>query len=246
MLFRSDLENRKVKLQETQSKKIATENKWISSKNEYINAEIELNSILQDYNEKIMKAESDKFSALSMMYDAEASLTKLQNQVTNYSIRNGYYYIVAPQAGYITKTFSQGIGEIIKDGSPICSIVPNQNEKAVELFIKPMDLPLVAVGQRVQLTFDGWPAFTFTGWPGISFGTYSAKVVSVDKTISENGKFRILAVSQNKKWPDAIQIGGGVSGFALLNNVPVVYELWRKANGFPPEYYVASQEPAKK
>ena len=246
IISKTDLENRKVKLQETQSKKIATENKWISSKNEYINAEIELNSILQDYNEKIMKAESDKFSALSMMYDAEASLTKLQNQVTNYSIRNGYYFILAPQDGYITKTFTQGIGEIIKEGSPLCSIVPNQNEKAVELYIKPMDLPLIAVGQKLQLTFDGWPAFTFTGWPGISFGTYSAKVVAVDKTISENGKFRILAVSQNQRWPDAIQIGSGVSGFALLNNVPVVYELWRKANGFPPEYYVASKEPIKK
>lgn len=245
IISKTDLENRKVKVQETQSKKIAAENKWISIKNEYINAEIELSSILQEYNEKIMKAESDKFSALSMMYDAEANLTKLQNQVSNYSIRNGYYFILAPQDGYITKTFTQGIGEIIKDGSPLCSIVPSQAENAVELYINPMDLPLIAVGQQLQLTFDGWPAFTFTGWPGASFGTYSAKIIAVDKAISDNGKFRILAVKQNDKWPDAIQIGSGVTGFALLNNVPVVYELWRKANGFPPEYYAASKEPVK-
>ena len=245
IISKTDLENRKVKVQETQSKKIAAENKWISVKNEYVNAEIELNSILQEYNEKIMKVESDKFSALSMMYDAEANLTKLQNQVSNYSIRNGYYFILAPQDGYITKTFTQGIGEIIKDGSPLCSIVPSQAENAVELYIKPMDLPLVAVGQHLQLTFDGWPAFTFSGWPGASFGTYSAKIIAVDKSISDNGKFRILAIKQNEKWPDAIQIGSGVTGFALLNNVPVVYELWRKANGFPPEFYEASKEPAK-
>ena len=237
IISKTELENRKIKLQESITKKVSAENKWMNSKNDLINAEIELNNILQEYNEKLMKAESEKFSALSGMYEAEASLTKMQNQLTNYSMRNKFYFVLAPQDGYITKTFSQGVGEIIKEGGPLCSIVPKASEKTVELYVNPMDLPLMQVGQPVQLVFDGWPAFVFTGWPGASVGTYAAEVVAIDKTISSNGKFRILAKSINDKWPDAVQIGSGVQGNALLNNVPVIYELWRKANGFPPEFY---------
>ena len=98
-------------------------------------------------------------------------------------------------------------------------------------------MPLIQKGQQVQLTFDGWPAFVFTGWPGISFGTYTSEIVAFDKSISDNGKFRILVKNKGKKWPEAIQIGSGVEGFALLNNVPLIYEIWRKMNGFPPEFY---------
>jgi hypothetical protein len=34
-----------------------------------------------------------------------------------------------------------------------------------------------------------------------------------------------------------LKIGTGVQGIALLNNVPVWYELWRNINGFPPDFY---------
>jgi hypothetical protein len=113
------------------------------------------------------------------------------------------------------------------------------------LYVNPIDLPLIQKGQNVQLTFDGWPAFVFTGWPGISFGTYQSEIVAFDKAISDNGKFRILVKNKGKRWPDAIQIGSGVEGFALLNNVPVIYEIWRKLNGFPPEFYVKATEEKK-
>lgn len=239
IISRTDLENRKVKLQEMIAKKIAAENKWINAKNDLINSEIELNNIMQEYNEKLMKAESDKFASLSTLYEAQATLTKMQNQLTNYSIRTQFYYVTAPQEGYITRTFSQGVGEIIKEGEALCSIVPKNQEKTVELYVAPVDLPLMRVGQKVQLTFDGWPAFVFSGWPGVSVGTYHAEVVAIDRNISGNGKFRVLAKSNGEKWPDAVQIGSGVSGFALLRDVPLFYELWRKANGFPPEYYQA-------
>ncbi len=238
VISKTDLENRNVKLQEAMSKKTSAENKFISSKNDLLNAEIELNSIQQEYQDKLMKAESDKFSALSMLYEGEGSLTKLQNQLANYNMRKGYYYVLAPQSGYISKTNVQGIGEIVKEGSALCSVVPTQNEQAVELYIDPIDLPLIQTGQHVQLEFDGWPAFVFSGWPGVSFGTYKAEIVAFDKVISDNGKFRILAKTHTDKWPTAIQIGSGVKGFALLNNVPLIYELWRKINGFPPDFYV--------
>jgi len=240
VISKTDLENRRVKVQEAMAKKTSADNKFMSTKNELLNAEIELNSIQQEYQEKLMKTESDKFSALSLLYDGEGSLTKLQNQLANYSMRQGFYYVLAPQDGYIAKTNIQGIGEIVKEGAALCTIVPKQEEQAVELYIAPVDLPLIQKGQKVQLQFDGWPAFVFSGWPGVSYGTYTAEIVAYDKVLSENGKFRLLAKNSGQKWPDAIQIGGGVKGFALLNKVPLFYELWRTINGFPPEFYVTN------
>jgi multidrug resistance efflux pump len=237
VISKTDLENRKVKLQEAYAKKTTSDNKFMSTKNELLNSEIDLNSIQQEFQEKLMKAESDKFSALSLLYEGEGSLTKLQNQLANYSMRKGFYYVLCPQDGYISKTYIQGIGEIIKEGASLCSIVPKQTEQAVELYIDPINLPLISKGQKIQLQFDGWPAFVFSGWPGISYGTYSAEIVAFDRVLSENGKFRILAKRIAKPWPEAIQLGGGVEGFALLNNVPLIYEFWRKVNGFPPEFY---------
>lgn len=238
IISKTDFENRKAKQQEGWAKKVSTENKWKNTKNELINSYIELNSVKQEYNEKLMKTESEKFSALSLMYDAEIGLTKMQNQLTNYTIRNAYYYVTAPQDGHVTKSFVLGVGEIVKQSESLISFVPEQKTFSVELYIEPIDLPLVHEGMNVQLVFDGWPAFVFSGWPGISFGTYHAKVISIDKVISPNGKFRVLAVEEKHDWPISTQIGSGVKGLILLKKVPVVYEMWRKLNGFPPEFYL--------
>jgi adhesin transport system membrane fusion protein len=35
----------------------------------------------------------------------------------------------------------------------------------------------------------------------------------------------------------ALRVGSGAEGIALLNNVPLWYEVWRQLNGFPPDYY---------
>ncbi len=237
VISKTDLENRNVRVQDALAAKARAENKYIADRNELLNIEIELNSIQQEFQEKLMKAESEKFSALSQLYDGMGTLTKLQNQLANYSMRQRFYFVLAPQDGFIARTYYQGIGEIVKEGSSLCTIVPDSEEKAVELYIDPVDLPLISKGQSVQLIFDGWPAFVFSGWPGASVGTFSAEVVAFDRVVSENGKFRLLAKSGDAAWPEAVQIGGGVRGFALLHDVPVIYELWRIINGFPPEFY---------
>jgi multidrug resistance efflux pump len=237
VVSKTDIENRRVKVQDAYAKKIAAENKYLATKNEMLNVEIELNAIQQDYAEKLMKADSDKFSVMSSLFEAEGSLTKLQNQLANYSMRTGFYYVLAPQDGYIHDAKIQGVGEIMKEGSSLCSIVPVQSEQVVELYINPIDLPLIKKGQTVQLTFDGWPAFVFSGWPGMSYGTFSSEIVAFDRVLSSNGKFRILAKGKDSRWPEAIQNGSGVKGFALLGNVPLIYEFWRQINGFPPEFY---------
>ena len=110
----TDLETRRLKLQEAQAKLIGTQNKLLTSQNELLNAQVELNSAENEYNEKIAKAKATKFETLSGQYDAEAATTKLQSNYSAYSVRSDMYYIRAPQAGYVTKTTKTGIGETIK------------------------------------------------------------------------------------------------------------------------------------
>lgn len=246
----TDLETRRMKFQEAESKKISQENKLLTSRNEMINALVELSSIKTEFNDKVAKTESEKYAALSSMYDAEAVVTKLQNQYMNYSVRSGYYYITAPQDGYITKALKTGLGENIKEGEEIVSIMPSSYELAVEMYIMPIDLPLVDIGQPIRVQFDGWPAIIFSGWPGVSFGTYGGKVVAIDNFISDNGKYRLLVAADpdDHKWPKELRVGAGARTMALLKDVPVWYELWRKINGFPPDYYkpVEQKENIKK
>lgn len=245
---RADVEEKRMKVQEARAKYISAQNKVEASRNELVNARLELSTVRYEYNQKVAKAESDKFSTLSAKYDAEGSVNKLRIQASNYEQRSHFYFILAPQDGFITKTIKPGIGETVKEGEGIVTIMPADYELAVELFIKPMDLPLVSTGQEVRFIFDGWPAFIFSGWPGQSFGTYSGTVVAIDNMISANGLYRILAAPRkdSEAWPEALRVGSGAQGIALLNNVPLWYEIWRKLNGFPPDYYDEGVDAAPK
>ncbi|MFM7709502.1 MAG: HlyD family secretion protein [Ferruginibacter sp.] len=235
----TELESRRIKLQENQVKTLSQLNKITTSKNEVLNAEIELQNINTDFREKVSKLESDKNATFSNMYDAEAAVTKLQNDYVNYSIRSGFYYITAPQDGFITRAIQAGLGEIVKEGTDIVSIMPKNYELAIEMYVQPQDIPLLKKGQKVMIQFDGWPSIIFSGWPGSSYGTFEGRVVAIDNFTSQNGKYRLL-VNRDPKglpWPPEIKLGAGANTFTLLNDVPVWYEMWRQINGFPPDYY---------
>ncbi|MCB0483418.1 MAG: biotin/lipoyl-binding protein, partial [Flavobacteriales bacterium] len=61
----TELETRKLKLQETQAKLIEAESKYLSAQNEYINAKISFNNIENEFGDKLAKSASDKYAALS-------------------------------------------------------------------------------------------------------------------------------------------------------------------------------------
>lgn len=233
------VEEKRVKLQEMQAKIITQENKYIASQNEVLNATMEINRITAEYGEKSAKASSDKQTALSTKFDTEAQVNKLKNQYTNYQIRNGLYYITAPQDGYVNRALQSGIGETIKEGTSIVSIMPYNFEIAVETYVDPVDFPLIHKGEKVRVWFDGWPTIVFSGWPGISYGTFGGVIVAKENFISQNGKYRVLIAPdpEDKKWPEQLSIGAGTQSLALLDNVPVWFEIWRTLNGFPPNYY---------
>jgi hypothetical protein len=159
-------------------------------------------------------------------------------------------YVTAPQNGYINKAILGGIGETFKEGDRLVGIMPAQIDLAVETYIKPIDLPLIHIGEKVRVQFDGWPAIVFSGWPNVSYGTYGAQVVAIENFISDNGKYRILLApdTSDHDWPEAIRVGSGARTIALLNDVPIWFELWRQLNSFPPNYYkpMSSDQLSKK
>ena len=241
----SEFEKRKVNYQNGLAKVNSINNKLLQNRQELTNLRIEQNSAVQEYNDKIAKAEGDRFSSLSSAASTEAEVSKLQNQYSNYDARNKLYYITAPQSGQITKARKAGIGEMLKEGEMMVEIVPDNIQYAVEMFVEPMDLPLISIGQKVRFIFDGFPVIVFSGWPESSYGTFGGKVIAVETSVSSNGKFRVLVVEdpKDKQWPKQLKMGGGANGIALLKDVRIYYELWRNINGFPPEYYIS--DPAK-
>jgi len=240
----TELESRRLKFQEVQSKLVSAENKLLAAKNDLINAKVELSSIDNQFQDKLSKAESEKFEAMSAMYDAEGMVSKMQSSYMGYQVRNSMYYITAPQDGFITKAIKSGIGEMVKQGEQLVSIMPSNFELAVEIYVEPVDLPLLQVGSHVRFVFDGWPSIVFSGWPNASYGTFGGNVVAIDNFTSKDGKYRVLVAKDRTDlpWPKQLRVGSGAEAMALLNDVPVWYELWRNLNGFPPEYYIAQSK----
>ncbi len=231
------LEQRNQYYQSALAKKTSAEMKFMNTKTELIQAQAE-------FLEKKSKAQGEKAAAQSEISNSTADVAKLNNQYENYRIRNGMYYLIAPQGGQIVQANKSGLNEILKEGEKIAEIVPLQIDHAVEIYVRPVDLPLLSKGQKVRFLFDGYPAIVFSGWPKASYGIFSGEIAVIESSVSSNGKFRILVAEDKsyRSWPKTLMLGTGASAIALLKDVPVWYELWRNINGFPPEYYQKNEK----
>jgi multidrug resistance efflux pump len=208
---------------------------------------IDINSARQEADDKIFKSRSEIATSRGEIAGTTGEVAKNRNILANYISRGNQKWLIAPQDGQIIKAKKSGINEIVKEGEMIVEMVPTQIDFAIELFVEPMDLILINRGQKVRMIFDGFPAIVFSGWPNNSYGTFGGEISMVENNRNENGKFRILVIpdSDQKGWPKELKTGTGARGFALLNTVPIWYELWRQINGFPPDYY-KTKEPTKK
>lgn len=215
------------------------EYKYQGAEADFVNAEIEIDRAQAEYLDKINKAESDLNNTLAEQFETQADLAKLRNELTNMEIRSQQYFILAPQSGYVVKATQAGIGETIKEGDPVCTIMPQSEDVAVEMYVKAMDVPLISKGRKVRIEFDGFPALQFSGWPSVSVGSFGGVVEVIDFVNSKPGEFRILVVPDkaDEKWPKQIRNGSGTQGWVMLDDVPVWYEIWRQLNGFPPSLY---------
>lgn len=234
-----ELESKRLIFQQAQAKYIGAENTYRNAKNEVEFVRLEVARLNASFADKAAKIRSDLATATSSQFEAQGSVAKLQNILSNYRARVALQYVTAAQSGYVNKALKAGIGETFKAGEKLLSIMPNNYQMAVETYIRPIDIPLIKVGEKARVEFDGWPAIVFSGWPSVSYGTYGAKVVAIENYISENDLYRVLLIPDpdDHPWPKEVRIGSGARTIALLNEVPVWYELWRQLNGFPPDYY---------
>lgn len=241
-----ELENRRNKMQEAAGKLVAAENKLDNANRELINATIDLNGIETEYLSKIFKIESEIQTANTELFKTDEDIAKLNNTYANYSIRSWFWHITAPKDGQVVKILKAGLGENVAAGEPVLTITALKPRLAIEMYVRPVDLPLMQRGEQVRIMFDGWPTIVFSGWPGVSFGTFGGRISSIDSDISENGMYRMLVApdSTDIGWPNQIRVGAGAQGFALLQDVPIWYELWRQINGFPPNFYQVPSEKA--
>jgi multidrug efflux pump subunit AcrA (membrane-fusion protein) len=236
----TELEKRRASFQNSEAKVTNAYNDFKNTQQDLVILNLEKISTNQLYADKIAKADGEFFSSQSLIAQGQGKVNKLQNQFSNYTIRSSQYFITAPQSGQISKIKYAGINEIVKEGEMIAQIVPILQDYVAEIFISPMDVQLLSKGQKVRLQFDGFPAIVFRGWPDQSYGIFSGKVAFIENNIQENGKYRVFIEpdeSYKKMWPKSLRLGSGVNCFALLNDVPVYYELWRQINGFPPDFY---------
>ena len=146
--------------------------------------------------------------------------------------------ITAPRAGTVFRVFANPGAQLVKAGEALLELVPDTNQRAVELWVDGNHVPLIDEGRPVRLQFEGWPAVQFAGWPSVAVGTFGGRVALVDQSDDGRGRFRILVVPDDADvpWPESRFLRQGVraKGFVLLDQVSLGYELWRQANGFPP------------
>ena len=201
-----------------------------------------------ELHEKRLVAQTKVDKATAFQEDAKGSALTISKEIRDLEIKLGEMQrltILAPRDGTIFRMPVFELGDAIKAGDPILTLIPETSQKAVELMVRGNDMPLVQEGQEVRLQFEGWPAVQFAGWPSVAVGTFSGIVSTVDATDNGQGEFRIL-VSPNpdsEPWPSDRYLRQGVraNGWVMMREVSLGYEMWRQLNGFP--IIVAENEP---
>lgn len=182
-------------------------------------------------------AELEYAKYLSDVSSASAELARLETRIA----RQASQSIVAPRDGIVQRILAPQGGVVVKQGQELALIVPETANRAVELVVSGNDAPLLSVGRRVRLQFEGWPAVQFAGWPSVAIGTFGGTIGVIDPGADEEGRVRIIVFpDQGEQWPDAPYLRQGVRviGWILLDTVRLGWELWRQFNGFPPSLRV--------
>lgn len=194
----------------------------------------ELGRIETEATAGIESARGSRESAAVQVAALSERVATLETRIAQQSTQ----LITAPRAGTVFRLFAAPGAELVKAGDPVVSLIPDTSSRAVELWVSGNDVPLIQDGRPVRLQFEGWPAVQFSGWPSVAVGTFGGRVALVDPSDDGNGRFRILIVpdENDAAWPEAPFLRQGVraNGFVLLDQVSLGYELWRRANGFPP------------
>lgn len=179
---------------------------------------------------------AEEANAASMLAQKEVKFSRWQTQL-----------VMAPADGTLLRIMTTSGAVNISQGQDLAYFVPDTNEPAAEIFVVANDMPLISVGRKVRLQFEGWPSIQFSGFPSVAIGSFGGVVKAVDPSVSENGLFRVLVVKDPEDdhlWPSQIYLRQGtrVVGLVLLDTVSLGYELWRQVNGFPKSMDITKQD----
>ncbi len=190
--------------------------------------------LVNDTTATIEKSRADLNKAIEEQNYVKAELLKLETRLARQMTQT----ITAPRDGTVLRLLTNPGAELIKSGQPLAILIPDSQERAVELWLDGNDLPLVVNNSQVRLQFEGYPAIQFGGWPEFSVGSFGGQVALIDSTDDGKGHFRVLVTSDKDDipWPEPrfLRQGVRVNGWVLLGQVTLGYELWRIFNGFPP------------
>lgn len=162
--------------------------------------------------------------------------------------RRSAQLVTAPRDGVIIRVNAGDVSTFVKSGQIVATFVPDNAERAVELFIDGRDVALVRVGNKVRLQFEGWPVVQFSGWPAVAIGTFGGVIAAVDPSADKLGRFRVLVsedLSDPHPWPSTayVRFGSKARGWITFETVSVGYEIWRLLNNFPPEFRERNSSP---
>lgn len=178
-------------------------------------------------------AEIELATAVSARASAQVELNRIQVRLSQQSMQK----VLAPVAGTIQKLYFGENSQLLKAGDIIAHMVPDTNNRVVELSLKGKDLPFIKIGQPVQLQFDGWPILQVSGLPELSVGTFRGYVRIIDPSDDGQGNFRVIVKpSDNDLWPSPRLLRQGVKarGWVAMNRVPLWFEIWRSLMSLPP------------
>jgi len=206
-----------------------------AAKGEVLAKRAERESKAADMDAKIASVSNKLQEARSKLAKAQATLAKAETNVA----RQSTMQVFAPRTGTVMRVLARQGVEFVKEGDTLAILVPETDERAVELWVSGNDIPLVTNQRHVRLQFEGWPAVQFGGWPGAQAGTFAGNVAFVDARAEDSsGLFRVVVIPDpaEEPWPPGgmLRQGARANGWILLNQVTIGFEIWRQINGFPP------------
>lgn len=211
-------------------------------------AEIDLTRMSDLYNEGLAARREFEQARIRVeelrarVAEAAAELTRVDVNLSRQSVQ----MVRAPRNGVILRVFAGDAATFVRAGDVVATFVPDDVERAVEIYVDGRDVALVRPGADVRLQFEGWPVVQFSGWPSVAIGTFSGKVAAVDPSAQTSGRFRVLVTEDleaEHRWPNErfVRFGSKARGWVLLETVPLGFELWRRLNNFPAELPVGSE-----
>ncbi len=139
--------------------------------------------------------------------DERQKLAKTEKELSDLQIKLGSLgrlTITSPVDGTLHQIEGIEGSSTVKKGDALFTVVPEVTELAVLLSVAGRDMPLVEVGDKVRLQFQGWPAVQFVVWPSVAVGTFGGKIANLSPTDDSKGNFSVLVVPDPEESPHGL------------------------------------------